>query len=485
MIRLELKDEEKTGLTEDEKEVAMARKLEMLIIPYLRRNIEFFYAGGNLKGKALAYNTALPQEKIENSINAKQKIATVCKPLCNMVVEILRENGLDAKTISCDTDMFRHVDVLLTTKAGNKYIINYLEDIENMQTYMATPNFASKRYYERRYQKFEGETTTDGTSLDKIKFITPGKLNMIDRLLGYKRYNMYMNEVVKQIANEFKNYEEIAAENEWMSIEHTIDDSQKEKIQKSIYDKYKTMTFEEKLESKLDWLFNYFNGRMDINGHTDLVMYHSRLLLKKVLSKEEYSALTRYDCFAYRNKIPENSRLEEIFDYDNPENFSKVRFYMIQAGEKRYAFSTKHNAFVKLGPENIDELNAYCNISKAEKPSDLIISLEDRGNALPLIFNPIGTKILNERAEMIDPSLSENERNNEINKILESIVTTDEPVTSITLPYPDGTTRYLYIDENNEFALKEGKQKKIYHYNEGNDQFSIETIYDDSEIMEI
>ena len=48
MIKLELSDEEKKGLTEDECEIAMARKLEILLIPYLRRNIDFFYAGANI-----------------------------------------------------------------------------------------------------------------------------------------------------------------------------------------------------------------------------------------------------------------------------------------------------------------------------------------------------------------------------------------------------------------------------------------------------
>lgn len=88
-----------------------------------------------------------------------------------MVVEILKENGINAETVSCDTDMFKHVDVLLTTRSGKKYIINYLEDIENIQTGMKTPDFASKAYYERRYKKFENSFTTDNKSLKEISFI--------------------------------------------------------------------------------------------------------------------------------------------------------------------------------------------------------------------------------------------------------------------------------------------------------------------------
>ena len=53
MINLRLNNEESKNLSEEEIEIAMARKLEILILPYLRRNINFFYAGGDLKGKAI------------------------------------------------------------------------------------------------------------------------------------------------------------------------------------------------------------------------------------------------------------------------------------------------------------------------------------------------------------------------------------------------------------------------------------------------
>ena len=41
MINIKLTEKEKQGLTEEEIEIAMARKLEILILPHLRRNIKF------------------------------------------------------------------------------------------------------------------------------------------------------------------------------------------------------------------------------------------------------------------------------------------------------------------------------------------------------------------------------------------------------------------------------------------------------------
>lgn len=69
MINLRLNNEESKNLSEEEIEIAMARKLEILILPYLRRNINFFYAGGDLKGKAKAYKEELKQTELEKMIN--------------------------------------------------------------------------------------------------------------------------------------------------------------------------------------------------------------------------------------------------------------------------------------------------------------------------------------------------------------------------------------------------------------------------------
>lgn len=399
----------------------------------------------------------------------------VCKPLCEMVVEILKENGINAETVSCDTDMFRHVDVLLTTINGKKYIINYLEDIENIQTGMKTPDFASKEYYERRYKKFENGLTTDNKSLEKISFLGKDRLEQIDSNLGYKKYNLYMDDVIKQIREEFKNFRMIMAENEYLTEQ--IKQGEK-KSEAEIYQKWQDMTDNEILEKKLDWIFDYFNERMDITGHTDFVMYYSRLLLKQVLTPKEYDKITRYDCFMYAKNIPEECKISNILDFENDENKSKIRFCLLETPDKVYAFSTKPNEYQKLSKEEMEELKEYSIVSKSQKPSDLVLKLCDRGNALPLIFHPLGSQILNERASLIDNTLLKEEQTLELEKLVSSIKTTDGEVTSITIPYPDGETKYIYIDNNDEFVVKSNRTKDttIYHYNEENDNFTEEKI---------
>lgn len=60
-----------------------------------------------------------------------------------------------------------------------------------------------------------------------------------------------------------------------------------------------------------------------------------------------------------------------------------------------------------------------------------------------------------------------------------SIKTTDEPITSILIPYPDGTTKYLYINKNDEITVKTRDKETIYHYNEEMDSFEAEELTKD------
>jgi len=77
---------------------------------------------------------------------------------------------------------------------------------------------------------------------------------------------------------------------------------------------------------------------------------------------------------------------------------------------------------------------------------------------------------------MIDLNLSEEQKEEELDKLVASIKATDGAVTSITIPYPDGSKRYLYITPNNEFAIRENNKTTIYHYDEENDIFNKESL---------
>ena len=220
---------------------------------------------------------------------------------------------------------------------------------------------------------------------------------------------------------------------------------------------------------------------MDIKGHAEFVMYYSRLLLKEVLTEEEYKKITRYDCFVNSKNIKKIDSIEEIFDFDNPDNKKRSRFCILEMGEKIYVFSTKSNSYVKLDKSQMEDISKYANISKTEKPSDLMLYLCDRGNALPLVFHPLGSKMLNERDELIEKNLTVEERKKAVEDLSKQIKTTDIPVTSIVIPYPNGEYKYMYINSEDEFVVKTRNKETIYHYNEEKDSFDEEDISFDEE----
>ena len=89
MIKLDLSTKECYNLTKDETEIAMARKLEFLILPHLRRNINFFYAGANIPKKSEAYNQPISENELTRAVSRESStLPVVCKPLSIMLSQI-------------------------------------------------------------------------------------------------------------------------------------------------------------------------------------------------------------------------------------------------------------------------------------------------------------------------------------------------------------------------------------------------------------
>ena len=448
MINIKLDEEQKKKIPKKYKELAIVRKLQLIISPYLKRNSKFFLEGDNIPDKSKAYKTPVSQEFFESNLRNEKVTAVVCRNLCELAVNILAENGVTAEVITCDSDIFRHAGLLITSQSGEQYIVNILEDLDLIQSFMKTPNFASQDYYKIRYEKFESNNgiTTNGNRIKNIAFISSEDLLLIDTVLGYLENNngMYMNDILDNI---------------------------KEKLQFIV----NGMDEQELLSRKLDWIFTNCNDRMNIKGHTDFVMYYSQTLLKGVLTREEYNKLQRYDGFTYSEKIPEDSILNEVLDFTNPDYDGKLRFSVVQCGDNNFIISTKPNSYVKISNEQLEQIKSYCVINISKPPSELAIYLRFKGNALPLIFHSIGKRLIAEKQEslMLD-DLDEDERKEKIEEMAQSIKATDEPITSILIPYESGNI-YIYLDKNNDFTVEQNGKRTVYYYNTKTDEFTTKT----------
>lgn len=496
MINLKLSAKEKEGLTDDMKELAMVRKLQLMTAPYLKRNSKFFLEGSNVPQKAKAYNTPLSKEKFEEDLKNGKVTAAICDNLCKLSVKMLQENGLNAQTISCDTDIFRHIDILLTTKSRNQYIINILEDLDLIQAFMKTPNFASRDYYDIRYKKFEnnGGITTNGNRISNIKFIDSSELLQIDKNLGYvdKNGGLYQDDIYESLKHKLSNFKQLLLQGEYLKIDATIDEMMKNEplekvkqrksdIMRVMQENIENMSDEEILAKKLEWIFTYCNDRMNIKGHTDFVMYYSKSLLKKILTPEEYKKLTRYDAFTYEEELPKETKLKQVLDYEKQDYDGKLRFSVINCNDKNYIISTKPDSFIVVSNSELNQFKKFCHINKVDPPSQLAINLSFKGHALPLVFHTIGGQLINKKQESLSlDNYSEEEQKRIIEQTAQEIETTDYPITSILIPYGD-KRQYIYLDEYNNFIVEEDGKKIIYDYNTRTDEFTTRIIQDREE----
>ena len=161
-IKLPLKCNE---LSLDEKELAIVRKLQILTAPLFMRSFDFFYQPNNYKLKREIYNRKVELEK------GKDKYFIVCNNFVQFAISILVKNGINAKAITCDDDEFSHIDIEITTKQGNKYIINFLSDLENTQIGCKPKRFASESYLDERYKEEK----------DKYSFLDYERMKNIDK----------------------------------------------------------------------------------------------------------------------------------------------------------------------------------------------------------------------------------------------------------------------------------------------------------------
>lgn len=490
MINLALSTKEKRGLSEDLQELAMIRKLQLITAPYLKRNSKFFLEGANVPEKSKAYHAPISQERFEKDLKDGKVTAAVCANLCKLSKEILEENGLNVDVISCDTDIFRHVDLLLTAKSGKQYIVNILEDLDLIQSFMRTPNFASKAYYDLRYKKFEenGNITTNGVKLENVCFID-GETDLlnIDKNLGYLEENkgLYLEDIYKELKYKLSDFRKLLLQGEYLRIDSKIDEEmanapeekrnqRKTEIMRIMQKTIENMSDEEILNRKLEWIFTYCNDRMNIKGHTDFVMYYSKSLLNNILQPQEYAMLDRYDGFTYEEKVPQNSTIKEALDYEKPDYDGKLRFSIVNCGDENHIISTKPNSFVTITNKELEEVKKYAYIHKAVPPSQLAINLSFKGHALPLIFHPIGGMMVNKKQESLNLEQFDTvEKQQLIEQTARNIITTDEPITSILIPYEKGE-QYIYLDDENNFIVRENNVETIYYYDTKTAEYTTE-----------
>ena len=263
-------------LPKDKYEIAITRSILKNLSNLFYRDYTFFLNKENLIDRKDIYNKKVDIANIKD-------FSIVCKTYCEIIKKILKENyDINSELISPFSDEFRHIDLMITTKTGKRYIIDPLSDLVEMQVGLKTNNFASKAYYDKTYKD----------TYKEISFLTDEELEEIDDRIEYKNESKYLDEELEKIKSYFDS-----------NMEQTINlEDERDKI----------------IGDKLKYICENLNNRNRINGIVDLVMYINTVI-SKVFSKEEQKRIQVLNFFVDEKDII-NKELDSILDKKNKRN---------------------------------------------------------------------------------------------------------------------------------------------------------------------
>lgn len=275
------------NFTGDLYDLALVRYVMREAAKIFYRDYTFFLNKENINDRDEIYNKAFDLKDI-------QEFSIVCKSYCNIIQEILKQNyDIESELISPYDDKFRHVDLLIKTKNGNRYIVDPLTDLIEMQVGMRTNNFASREHYDTLYAGV----------LDNIHFLQENELEEIDDKIGYKNNGVYLDDFLEQIKNKFDNYD----------IEKFSDD--------------------EKINMKLQFIARYLNNRQNIRGFVDFSMF-AKIVIKKIFTESEQEKIS-VNMFWADEKDIKDEKLKNILK--NQE--TRKRGVVISANGNNFIFS--------------------------------------------------------------------------------------------------------------------------------------------------
>ena len=204
---------------------------------------------------------------------------------------MLKQNhNIDAETISPFNDKFRHVDLLIKTKNGSRYIVDPLTDLIEMQVGLRTNNFASENYYNNMYNGI----------LEDISFLSDEELEEIDDEIGYKNNGFYLDDVFKLLRTKFENMG--------------------------------------KTDLKIKFISKHLNNRKNLNGFVELWIL-SNIVIKNLFTEKEQEKIHVNSFFVDELDLKNNDIRNILTDKEN-----RKRGIVISSNGKNYIFTLNPNS---------------------------------------------------------------------------------------------------------------------------------------------
>lgn len=285
-IKENVKLENVSELKGDKKELALVRMVMKKLSNLFYRDYTFFLYKENLKERKSLYDKKFNLENVED-------FSIVCKNYCEIIQQLLKkEFDIDSELISPFSDEFKHIDLLITTKGGNRYIVDPLSDLVEMQVGLRTNNFASEKYYNETYLGI----------LDNISFLNDKELEDIDDKIKYKNGDMYLDDILEQLKVYFDN-------------------------------NFSSIGNDEMMTKKFEFLMDNIKNRNNIKGIVDLMMYLN-IIIAKMFSKEERTKIEISTFFADKEDLVDED-LNEILESKS----NRSRGIEVKINDKVYVIS--------------------------------------------------------------------------------------------------------------------------------------------------
>ena len=350
------------NIDEDIRELAIVRYVMKEASKMFYRDYTFFLDKENIEDRESIYNK-------EIDLNNIQDFAIVCKSYCNIIKNSLKcVYNIDTELVSPFEDKFRHVDLLIKTKNGKKYIVDPLTDLIEMQVGIRTNNFASENYYNSNYSNILGN----------ISFLNESTLEEIDNKIGYKFDGVYLDDFLKLLKTKLNNIEDLLQTNDSIAFE-------------LLGQKYDRKKFSEKERTglKLKFISKYLNNRKHLNGVVDLVMF-SNMVIKKLFTDVEQEQIHVYSFFV-DNKDLKDENLKSVLI--NKEN--RKRGVVINFDDNNYIFSL-NSTVLEYDKDTWKNIMKENNIFiKPQYPVKLLKYLKNNGADRNIVHNNEFLKLFN------------------------------------------------------------------------------------------
>lgn len=297
----------------DIREIAIVRKLLIVLSNFFYRNTTFFMNKEDLSNRNAIYNRCYDLTRVVD-------FSIVCMTYSKIVKDLLKSVfDIESVLISNSTDSYRHVDLMVICDTGKKYIVDPLMDLIEFQSGWKSTQFSSRKKIKDEYKGMAGDFT----------ILSDEELEKIDEIIGYKN-GMYLDDFYEFIYDDFGDFENFLYDNPQISESILGTSCGIAKLDNDLTLLIKLSIINMKL----------YEGQ-NLHGIADLFIY-IKLLLKKLLKNSELEKIKIQSFFVDEWDLKD----ERLFNFLYLED-TRRRGIVLSCLDRKYVYTPNSRDFLE------------------------------------------------------------------------------------------------------------------------------------------